>query len=410
MGTAIRIDWKAAAAFACLLGALISAPVPCLGAEGDGGGKAKESGAKPQDGGESPDMNFGWFVSDWGRKVLANTDLAASGSVGGVWRLPKGSTLAFFKIDAVRWGGTADKSVIVLTPDPNLFAGGEKCLIFLKRISGSRYEPVDVLGTEGEESRSRLAACLEMMDIEKLPTYLERIALFKDMLLRNIGVEDRWIKANALRELFILSKNKPRIFTAANLASLEERLSAERKEEAGKYLLSIVTHIQVLPPLMSAVTPAKEGDTVEGVAKLAALLNEKGISDRRRRFREEAVFDRFREEADSEVRERIVRVVGYMPSPRLSNGLVRAMLSDVSPGVRAASAGALASFADSRPAVFLLQALRDPMPAVALSAARSLGMIGDKSAADGLRKFLETPGLRSDVREAAGGALKALGG
>jgi hypothetical protein len=348
------------------------------------------------------------FVSDWGRRVLSQTDLAAEGSLTMVRALPRGSILGTFRLKKIHWGEEIEKTVMVLSPDPHFFSGGERYLFFLKNLSGSRYEPVDLVDLNVEGNAPRHDVCKKIMEIEKLPTHMERIALFKELVLRNLADTDRWTRNHALRETYILSRTRPRLFTKEEVGRIEKLHAKKGKREFRRYLLSILTHLRILPPLLGAIFPRKEGDTVKGVGRLRALLDEKGISKQSRNFREEAIFDRFREEKNFQTRVRILRIVGYLGNERLVNGVIRALVLDPSPSVRTAAATALGSFRGRAVVEYLTKALFDKIPRVQTAALLSLRKIGDPSAGPTLGEFIESKAGTPEVLDLASKVLKEL--
>jgi hypothetical protein len=235
---------------------------------------------------------------------------------------------------------------------------------------------------------------------------MERIAAFKELVLKSVAGKESWARKNALRELYILSKRKPGLFTREELGKLRALRRGEGKGEFQRYLLSIITHIEVLPPLQRAVHPKKPGDTVEGVRTLRTLLLARDIGSKQRSFREEAVFDCFRAEKDFETRVRIVKIIGYLGVPRHANGLIRALATDRSPSVRVAAAQALANFPGRTTLKYLRRALGDDVLRVQMAAVVSLGKIGDATVRADLQGIVRDEGRPEALRALA---RKALG-
>jgi hypothetical protein len=349
-------------------------------------------------------------LSSWGRLVLARTALAAQGAIVRLFRLQGGVSVATFRIDEVLHGrGEKGKTVLVVSPDPAFFKGGEACLLFLAReADGDRFEALDRVDSSGAEGAVRVEAVRRYVAMEALDDPEEKRKEFKRILFANLSSPEPWCRDNAVRELYIFTEREPGAFAPEDLETLRREALAARKASTRHPLLYSVSHLEVLPPL-SAAAGRDPAAAEAGMKRLRALVSEVGVPAETIQFREDVVFQLYRASRDPAVRAGVVRAAAELGRPRLSVGVLKA-LYDASRRVRLEALKGLRLCGSPRFAAAVARRLADPFPEVRREAALTLALLGTEAEVEALEDLADREAETPEVREAARAAVQAIEG
>lgn len=348
------------------------------------------------------------YLSSWGKLVLARASLVARGTVVRLFRLQNGVSVASFRIEETMSGpAMRGNSVLVVSPDPAYFGGGEELILFLRQeTDGDRYEALDRVDSTGSGGAARAESIRRYVGMEALEDSAAKRAEFKKILFESLASPERWFRENAVRELYIFTEREPEAFTADEAGALLREARAARRTSDRHHLLYAVAHLEILPPLRMAAGRDPSA-AAEGLERLRSLLEEAGAAEERIQFREDVVFQQYRASPDPALRAGIVRVATALDRPRLAMGILKA-LEDASRLVRLEALKGLRVRGSPRMAARVARRLQDCFPEVRREAALALAAIGTKNELEALEALADNRSETPEVREAARAAVEAI--